>query len=92
MTRYDCSCHLFEFKAEPRYNVDLKERLKELMGGEGVVSENTHVEYTFNGGYETLKVHTFGQGTSEYRGAYHPDVVCEGKGICIYCGTVMSHD
>jgi hypothetical protein len=69
--------------------VDISERIKELMPY--IVSENTIVKYTYNCGYETLSVHTLGQGSLEYAGPYHPNVYCEGEGVCNYCGGVMSY-
>ena len=28
-------------------------------------------------------------GRLDYRGVHHPDVVCEGKGVCIHCGRTL---
>jgi hypothetical protein len=89
MARYACRCHQWDDVVEPTYNVDISERLKALMPD--IVSENTVVKYTFNCGHETLSVHTLGQGSMEYAGPYHPNVYCEGEGVCYYCGGVMSY-
>ena len=91
MKMYACSCHENIEEWKPRYTVHVVDRIKALMGEFDEIPENSVVTYRFSLGYETLEMHTLGQGSSEYNGMYHPDVVCEtgtkdGSGICSYCG------
>jgi hypothetical protein len=89
MKMYACPCHEDMEEWKSRYTVHIVDRIKTLMGEFDEIPENSVVTYTFSLGYETLEMHTLGQGSSTYRGTYHPDGVCEtgdGIGICSYCG------
>jgi hypothetical protein len=42
-----------------------------------------------DGGYEKVFIKLKGSGSLEFQGAYHPNVVCEGGGVCIHCGRTL---
>ena len=87
------------------WSVKVSSRIAELLGesvlwDSGVGSRDS-VEYTWNHGYETLIVKRDGEGSSEYRGTYHPNQgFCEPEPfyegndlnksfICHHCGATI---
>jgi hypothetical protein len=75
------------------YTVKVADRLAELVGPYveiGPEDPLLTVTYTFEGGYERLRIaHAQDRGASEYAGVYHPNVVCEGGGVCDWCGRTL---
>ena len=45
--------------------------------------------YEWRAGYEVLTIKHARGGTSDYGVSYHPNVYCEGDGICIRCGRTL---
>lgn len=77
--------------SEHGYSVDIRERLADIRGEDGLhVGPRDTVVYEWRGGYEILTVSHEGGGSSEYRGVYHPnDGMCEGHGVCVRCGRTL---
>lgn len=40
-------------------------------------------------GYLVVETSWADGGSLSYRGVHHPDVVCEGEGICVHCGRTL---
>jgi hypothetical protein len=73
---------------ESRYhNVDIAERLGHLMLGP--IAECDEILYSWSHGYERLRVKHSGGGGLEYEGMFHPNVVCEGGAVCVWCGRTL---
>lgn len=70
-----------------RYNLNLIELISEVIPSP-IVNEEDDVEINWSSGYLTVKIKG-DRGGYEYTGAYHPNVVCEGTGICKYCGRTL---
>lgn len=76
------------------YQVKLLDRIKVLAPDE-VLGSDIELSYSWSGGYEVMKWHRAGVGSSDYRGSYHPnDGMCETgtsetSGVCIRCGRTM---
>lgn len=73
---------------DSEYHVSLADRIRDLAPDQELGSDMTLV-YSWSGGYESLEVKYAKGGSSDYRGSYHPNVVCEGGGICTYCGRTL---
>lgn len=80
---------------ESDYTVDVHDRLRELLlPGDEDLGADVELTYSWSGGYERLTYHRAGGGSSEYRGSFHPNVVCEtgtdrDTGVCIRCGRTL---
>lgn len=48
------------------------------------VTDEDVIAFSFDEGYCILR-----RNNSEFRGSFHPNVVCEGGGICIHCGRTL---
>lgn len=77
---------------EPRYEVDPGARIREILG-DRFIPDTAELLYSFDGGYERLKYRESEQtGSLHFEGAYHPEGVCEGGGVCRYCGRTLAFD
>jgi len=84
--------HIDETPEEDQYRVNVLDRIRELVGEHALTlgPDSTFV-YEWSGGYERLE-HRFSprSGGSTYGGSYHPnDGMCEGEGICKWCGRTL---
>lgn len=90
---WECNCHNDEERRETAYEVSLLDRLKAAFEDDAILTDNNIFRYEWNRGYEKLYSHTLGHGSMDYAGVYHPnDGVCEGKGVCIWCGSTLYGD
>jgi hypothetical protein len=64
------------------------ERIAELLEDD-TLTEDMVFTYTWDHGYERLTRHRDGMGSYEYAGSFHPNVTCEGEGICKWCGRTL---
>lgn len=70
--------------------VNVIERIKELALELEIDISEGEFEYSYSKGYEILKEKRDSKhGGMEYQGSYHPLGYCEGKGICIRCGSTL---
>lgn len=65
-------------------------RLSDILGFTGLdeelgLDDDVSVSYLWNRGHEMLKVERNGKEVIDFRGTFHPRVVCEGN-PCRYCG------
>jgi hypothetical protein len=68
------------------YDVNIHDRLREILGDDYRLTEEDTLTYTWRAGYEILTVNHENGGGLEYRGSYHPgDGTCEGN-PCWHCG------
>jgi hypothetical protein len=73
--------------------VQLPERIRELVPDLMVMpDEEVTLEYRWSHRMETVSVKRNGHEMYNFMGVYHPDGVCEGKGICVYCGRTLEFD
>lgn len=68
---------------------DAGERIKAIMGEEFLLTEHDTLTYEWRGGYEVLTHKLEGGGSINYAGSYHPNVECEGRGVCRWCGRTL---
>jgi len=71
--------------------ITASQRILSIMGGEVLLGEKTSFEYSWYCGDEQLKstADVFVGGGHDYRGQFHPNGICEGRNICLYCGTII---
>lgn len=69
-------------------SVPVVDRIGYILGGSILAgTEITAVHYWYDRGYEQL---ARGKGGNfMYCGSYHPDIFCEGDGVCQWCGCTM---
>lgn len=65
------------------------DRIEEILGEGYTVGENDTLTYSWTHGYERLVLEHKGGGGLHFEGAYHPDGVCEGGGVCNWCGRTL---
>jgi hypothetical protein len=73
------------------------ERIKEILGDGALDIELSNIdtfEYSFTGngaggGYERLISREKESGELNFQGSYHPNGVCEGGGVCNFCGRTL---
>ena len=52
-----------------------------------------YLEFSILSGYVSIKVRNRPEhGMMESRFSYHPNSICEGKGICIHCGCTLFNE
>jgi hypothetical protein len=68
--------------------VKLADRLGDILGLAVQPSyEPVALHYSYQRGYESVR---YGQhGNAHFAGAYHPNAVCEGGGVCTWCGRTL---
>lgn len=78
----------------PKINV--LTRIQEILGTDILQDaeifdyETGSFSYSVEDGYERCTYrHSSDWGSVEYAGPYHPDGVCEGGGVCKYCGRTL---
>lgn len=73
-------------------SADIQDRIREHLIS-FVADENDDVEvvYSWTGGYEVFTIRRNGNEAYQYRGSFHPNVVCEGN-PCHFCGMSFYED
>lgn len=77
------------------YGVSVFDRIAELFSEEDrELGPDVTLVYEWRGGYERTYHKREGGGDCEYRGSYHPDVICEtgterAEGMCLWCGRTL---
>lgn len=77
------------------YEVDLAQRIKDLLGEYRDAGPDTEFTYSWDHGYERYTIHNDGEGSANYAGAYHPgEGYCDtgttdDVGVCIHCGRTL---
>lgn len=71
--------------------VNIVERITELLGEFPEIElETGELHYSIRQGYETFyHQNNDREGCSEFQRAFHPNGVCEGRGICKWCGKTL---
>lgn len=73
------------------YKIDVVDYLKVHYPDGLFINRNTgEFHYSVNMGY--IKVHhkeSDETGSSEFTDVHHPNVFCEGSGVCIWCGRLL---
>jgi len=69
------------------------DRIREHLGEDADIDINEIREFKYNWfrGYETFTFGKVGEGCINFSGAYHPNGVCEGNGICTHCGRTLEY-
>lgn len=67
------------------YDVNVLDRVKTILGDDYRLTDDDSFTYEWRRGYEVVTVQHVNGGGMEYRGSYHPNVVCEGN-PCVHCG------
>ena len=79
-----------EEEIDPDYNTTVEKILKQAGFLDLDVNRKTTICIEFSNGYLDIEYREKpGYGSMNYGGAYHPDVVCVGDGICLYCGRTL---
>jgi hypothetical protein len=88
---------IFKTTAEREARMPLvADRIRDIIGEirtESGDANGVELHYTWYHGYEKLTMKRLGgncrQGGLDYSGAYHPNAVCDGEGVCKHCGKVF---
>lgn len=76
-----------------RWVVSAPDILKRFCGGDISIGPDDWFEFSVVGGYMTIRHGRLGEpALYEFRGAYHPDGICRGTGVCDYCGMTLFDD
>jgi len=75
----------------PRIETTIGKMLEWAGGLDRKITEEDEIEFSISDGYVIFETHG-PSGNGSFRGAYHPNVVCEGGGICIHCGCTLEFD
>jgi len=75
------------------YQVALETRIREILGEDFKLDSNMVFNYSWENGDERLTIsYSDRKGGLDFRGIYHPNAVCEGGGVCKYCGITLKFD
>lgn len=71
--------------------VSASSRIEEILGDDFKLDEGTFLSYTWDHGYEKVKVEYESGGILEYAGSFHPGSSCETEatGVCRWCGRTV---
>lgn len=76
-----------------RYERTLREILEWGIGDlDRKITDEDVIEFSWDAGYVIYSHEGPQIGNGDFRGVFHPNVVCEGGGVCIYCGCTLQFD
>ena len=80
---------------ESKMKPTIQQRITEILGEDYSLDEIISLEYSWSNlnntgaGYEKLEVKHASGGGLNFEGVFHPNIVCEGGGICCHCGRTL---